>query len=118
MDVLLNEKLRHDTDLIMHLEEFQNANPETYVLPEEETPPVTPEIVEQLRTQQVIIQGLFYKLAIAQRELAHSTVPESFGFLVEQLDALNKRCMFLQKELLKREAAETEKIETHIGDEP
>lgn len=117
MDVLLNEKLRHDSDLIQHLEEFQNANPETYVLPEEEVPPVSTEIVEQLRMQQVIIQGLFYKLGVTQRELTEYTVPESFGFLVEQLDALNKRCLFLQRSLLQRESAETEKIEAHMGEE-
>jgi chromosome segregation ATPase len=117
MDVLLNEKLQHDADLIQHLEEFQNGNPETYVLPEEEIPEVTIAIVEQLRMQQVIIKGLFYKLAMAQRELIGYTVPESFEFLVEQLDALNKRCLFLQKSLMQREAAETEKIEAHLGEE-
>jgi hypothetical protein len=67
--------------------------------------------------QQMIVQGLFYKLAVAQRELAANTVPASFGFLVEQLEQLTQRCLFLQQGLLKREAAETEKIEGHIGEE-
>jgi chromosome segregation ATPase len=118
MDVLLTEKLEHDKELIYHLEEFQGQNPaRATVLPDPETPPVTDEIVEQLRTQQMIIQGLFYKLGLAQRELATQTIPESFSFLVDQLDQLHGRCKMLQGSLLRREAAETQKIEAHIGEE-
>jgi chromosome segregation ATPase len=118
MDVLLTEKLEHDKELIFHLEEFQEQNPARETrMPDPETPPVTDEIVEQLRMQQMIIQGLFYKLGLAQKELASHTVPESFSFLVDQLDQLHGRCHMLQGSLLKREAAETQKIEGHIGEE-
>jgi chromosome segregation ATPase len=117
MDVLLTEKLAHDKGLIEHLEEFQASNAESLTLPEPETPPVTYEIVEQLRTQQMIIEGLFYKLGLAQKELSTYTVPDSFQFLVDQLDQLQGRCQMLQGNLLRREAAETQKIEGHIGED-
>ena len=117
MDVLLAEKLKHDDDLIKHLEQIQGQNPNRTELPEEETPPVTEELVAQLRAQQNIVKGLLYKLGLAQRELAEYTVPAAFEYLVDQLNQLNHRCMMLQKNLLKREAAETAKIEQHIGEE-
>lgn len=116
MDVLLTEKLNHDKDLIKHLQEFKDKNaPEQ--LPEEEIPPVTEEFVEQLKSQQNIIKGLNWKLVLAQKELDQYTVDESFSFLSDQLGQLNQRCQQLVVKILKREASETEKIESHIGDE-
>lgn len=117
MDVLLIEKLKHDAELIQHLEEYQENNQEQLELPCEETPPVTSDIVEQLKNQQNIVKGLCWKLSQSQKELSNYTVPDSFEFLCEQLSTINQRCIQLQKTLLKREAAETEKIEMHIGDD-
>ena len=117
MDVLLAEKLKHDEDLIKHLQQIHASDPTKVELPEEDTPPVTEELVAQLRAQQNIIKGLLYKLGVAQRELAEYTVPSAFEYLVDQLGQLNQRCMILQKNLVKREAAETAKIEKHIGEE-
>lgn len=117
MDILLDEKLKHDEELIKHLRKFQDENPENLVLPEEEVPPVTYELVDQLRTQQNIIKGLLYKLGLAQKEMAEYTVPESFEFLVEQLGQLNQKCKSLSKALLTREAIATDKIERHVQEE-
>ena len=115
MDVLLTEKLTHDSDLIKHLQEFKDKNaPEQ--LPEEEIPPVTEEFIEQLKAQQNIIKGLNWKLVQAQKDLDHYTVDESFSFLSDQLGQLNQRCQQLVVKILKREASETEKIENHIGE--
>ena len=116
MDVLLSEKLTHDAELIKHLKELHDKNlPEE--LPEEETEPVTEDFVEQLKSQQNIIQGLNWKLVLAQKDLDSYTVDESFSFLSDQLCQLNQRCQQLLSRFLQRKASETEKIEQHINEE-
>jgi chromosome segregation ATPase len=111
MDVLLSEKLKHDQDLIAHLREMSNND----VLVEEEAPPVTEEIIDQLRNQQMILRGLFYKLGVAQKELMDCTVTDGFGVLVDQLRQLNERCGVLQKRVLKQEMTETGRVESHLA---
>ena len=113
MDVLLNEKLAHDRDLLIHLLEIKEKNAPAEI-PEEDTPPVTEEFVEQLRSQQNIIRGLSWKLTQCQKDLDKYTVDESFSFLTDQLSQLNQKCQLLLNRLLKREASETQKIEQHI----
>ncbi|OHT05642.1 hypothetical protein TRFO_26525 [Tritrichomonas foetus] len=113
MDVLLNEKLTHDRDLLIHLMEIKEKNTPAE-LPEEDTPPVTEEFVEQLRSQLNIIKGLNWKLVLAQKDLDRYTIDESFSFLADQLGQLNARCQQLVEKILKREASETQKIEQHI----
>jgi hypothetical protein len=102
MDVLLQEKLRHDEELIRHLGEFQDSNPQHLVLPEEDVQPLTEEFIEQLKMQRVIVQGLLYKLGLAQKELSANTVAVGYECLAGQVAQLWRRCKFLQTQLLKR----------------
>ena len=112
LDVLLNEKLKHDAELIKHLQDHQSAN--DMELPEMDVPPVTEEIIFQLRAQQNIIRGLCFELSLAQKELMEREVPENLSFMVDQLYQLNRKCIELQKKFLVREEKHTDEIEQHV----
>lgn len=112
LDVLLDEKLKHDAELIKHLQDHQSPN--DMELPEMDIPPVTEETIFQLRAQQNIIKGLCFKLSLSQKELMGREVPENLSFMVDQLYQLNKKCIELQKKFLVKEEKHTDAIEQHI----
>ena len=112
LEVLLNEKLEHDSDLIKHLQELDDET--VHELPEMEVEPVSYEYIQQLLAQQQIVKGLCWKLAQCQMEVAKFQVPESFSFLADQLGQINKRCIQLENAFLDREAEATDKIQKYL----
>lgn len=115
MDVLLTEKLQHDKDLIMHLDEIDNQR--VHELPEPEVTPVSYDFISQLHTQLQIVRGLCWKLALAQKEVANYQVPEQFSFLADQLSQINKRCIQLEHAFIQREDAFTDKIVKYLEEQ-